>query len=182
MPSLNAWLLLAIVSAPVGAWSISTADSPFMSEFSHREATANLSRLRADRDILMAQRPVADNTYFFTLNLPGRRRQQFDRLSFSFTHVNRGNSVAVIPLNLEKTQAFSGVARAPRQAIGVKSAWVDETGTLWLTLSSPVSSGTTLTIALEAQNRLPRGAVRYGVAAYPSNRPSVAVFVDEGTL
>jgi hypothetical protein len=123
----------------------------------------------------------APNQFLLPVNLPQRGEQQFSKLSFSFTEAEQ-DRVAVIPFNLSNVKAFLGTTDRSGDQIGIKTAWIDETGTLWVEFTQPVRSGTHLTVALNTQQHPVGTNIRYGIAAYPATRNPVPVFAGDGTL
>jgi Protein of unknown function (DUF2808) len=125
---------------------------------------------------------VSEDTYAFSMTLPKRSNKSFSRLSFSFTKPDRDNEVAPVYLNSLATTAFVGNSDAPGAAIAVESSWIDETGTIWVEFGSAVPPNTLLTVVFKARKPLSIGLYQYSIAAYPTTRPSGAVFVGNGML
>lgn len=124
---------------------------------------------------------IADGTHYFTMTLPKATTNQFAKISFSFTGNNRQQTVAPIHFDLSSTKAFIGVPGKTARAVELDGAWVDETGTLWVGFKQPISSKTTITVALKTKAS-PKAVYEYGIAAYPATEKPVPVFVGDGTL
>ena len=172
-------LTLAIASLLLGT-STATAqyntndDSssmPNVTTMSGQEMSASLNPNRAT---------ASEESYSFTMTLP-QTGSHFAKLSFSFTKPDRDHTIVPIPLNLKSTRAFVGTSTMGKE-IGVKDAWIDETGTVWVELDSLVAAKTTLTVVFKPQKLLPAGQYIYGIAAYPDTKPGIPVFVDSGTV
>jgi len=128
-------------------------------------------------------RPTASNsTYFFTMTLPEHPGQRFAKLSFDFTEQNQAKGIDPIQFDLAKTKAFLGTPDVKGRAIGVSSAWIDETGSLWVEFKPTLLPQTTFTVALTTQPSTTKTIYEFGVAAYPATQRPVALFVGDGTL
>jgi hypothetical protein len=125
---------------------------------------------------------VSGDTYSFTMTLPSKSRSPFTKLSFSLTNIDRGNAIVPIPFDYPKTTALVGTPNAPKDAIAVKYASIDEAGTLWVEFNSPVPANTTLTVVFKARQPLLAGQYAYSIAAYPQNSSASGVFVGDGTV
>lgn len=125
---------------------------------------------------------VNGQSYSFTMTLPQQSESSFAKLSFSLTNVDRGNTVVPLPLNLQNTIAQVGAANAPKKAIAVKSAFLDETGTLWVEFNSPLPAKTPLTVTFKARQPLLAGRYAYSIAAYPEAIFAKPIFVSDGTF
>ena len=179
MSQIQNLLTLAIVSTLLGTstaaaeYSIPRDNSALMPQTT--TVSRNVKPLKRSRGA------VSEDAYSFTMTLPKQPRSGFTKLSFSFTKPNREQTVVPIHLNLKGTAAFIGTPRLG-EAIGVKDAWIDETGVVWVELNSPVSAKTTLTVVLKARQTPPAGQYVYSIAAYPNTKPAIPVFVDSGIL
>jgi len=128
-------------------------------------------------------RPTAsDKTYFFTMTLPTHPGQRFAKVSFDFTEQSQSKGINPIRFDLANTKAFLGTPDAQGRAIAVESAWVDETGSLWVEFKPTLLPQTTFTLALTTQSSTPKTAYEFGVAAYPATQRPVALFVGDGIV
>lgn len=123
---------------------------------------------------------TSDNTYHITMTLPNTTGKQFDKLSFSFSQPNQ--AIAVVPLDLSQTKAFIGKPGAIAQALAVKDAWMDETGTFWVELDRALAPNTTVTISFKGSQPASGMSYQYGVAAYSTANNPVPIFVGNGVL
>lgn len=125
---------------------------------------------------------VNGQSYSFAMVLPRRSESSFSKLSFSLTNLDRGNTVVPLPLNLQNTLAQVGAVNAPKKAVTVKHAFIDETGTLWVEFNSPLPPKTPLTVVFKARKPLISGRYAYSIAAYPDGIFSRPTFVSDGTF
>ncbi|GAP95527.1 DUF2808 domain-containing protein [Leptolyngbya sp. NIES-2104] len=116
---------------------------------------------------------VSGQAYTFTMTLP-KRSSNYKKLSFSLMNLDR-QSIVPLPLNLKNT-----VVRT-KNAIALKSTFIDETGTLWVEFNSSIPANTPLTVTFKAQEPLLAGQYQYQIAAYPTSGAS-AEFVKDGTF
>lgn len=131
---------------------------------------------------VVSDRPQTSNdTHYFTITMPERAGKRFTKLSLSFTEQNQEKAVAPIRFDLASTKAFVGSPQASGRAIGIKDAWIDETGIFWVEFNAPVPPKTVLTLALKTLKSSPAATYDYGIAAYPETK-FPAVFVGDGTL
>jgi Protein of unknown function (DUF2808) len=170
MSQIQEVLALVIVSTLLGA-STTTAKSD-------NSILSNANVVSSKQDVAT----VDEDTYSFTMTLPERTSNRFAKLSFSLTKPDQYNEVAPIYLNLMATTAFAGKSNAMGEGIGVKRAWIDETGTVWVEFTRSLDPDTTLTVVFKTQKPLSEGLYQYSIAAYPDTKKSVAVFVGNGML
>lgn len=143
-------------------------------------APVEQSSLLASVNVTSDRPQAGSSTHFFTMTMPERAGKQFTKLSFSFTEQNQEKTVAPLRFDLASTRAFIGSSEAGGRAIGIKDAWIDETGIFWVEFNMPVPPKTKLTLALKTLKSSPPATYGYGIAAYP-NKFS-AIFVGDGTL
>jgi Protein of unknown function (DUF2808) len=122
---------------------------------------------------------VKGDTAYFTLIMPGRSGQQFNKVSLTEQTLYPGMNA--VQFNLSEPAVFLGTSEAMGPAIG-SNAWIDETGTLWVEWNSPVAANTPLTVALKLRRQPFAGSYEYATAVYPDTKPAVAVFAGNGTL
>ncbi|PSB19221.1 DUF2808 domain-containing protein [Phormidesmis priestleyi ULC007] len=165
---------LLATSTTVAQYNTPSDDSTLMPE------VTTTSGYEMEESLKQSQATVSDDSYSFTMTLP-QADSGFTKLSLSLTKPDRDNTIVPIHLNLKGTTAFVGTSTTGA-AIAVKDAWIDETGTVWVEFNSPVAAKTTLTVVFKTQKPLAVGQYVYSIAAYPNTKPSVAVFVDSGTV
>jgi hypothetical protein len=141
------------------------------------------AKIASDRDFRnkSVRLSANDRTYFFTMQLPERAGKGFTQLSFTEQTQTQGSNF--IQFDLAQTKAFTGTPNAIGRPIGIKSTWVDETGTIWVEFNSALPPSTTLTVVFQAQKSPVAKSYEYGIAAYPeAKQPVAAVYVGNGTL
>ncbi len=174
-------LTLAIASLLLGTSTATAQYNTSNDDSSSMSQVTTLNGYEMSAEALNSNRATAsEDAYSFTMTLP-QTGSHFAKLSFSFTKPDRDHTIVPVPLDLKGTRAFVGTSTMG-QAIGVKDTWIDETGTVWIELNSPVAAKTTLTVVLKPQKLLPAGQYVYGIAAYPDIKPGIPVFVDSGTV
>jgi hypothetical protein len=122
---------------------------------------------------------VKGDTAYFTMIMPGRSGQQFNKVSLTEQTLYPGMNA--VQFNLSEPAVFLGTSEAMGPSIGA-NAWIDETGTLWVEWNSPVAANTPLTVALKLRRQPFAGSYEYATAVYPDTKPAVAVFAGNGTL
>jgi Protein of unknown function (DUF2808) len=125
----------------------------------------------------LSRMAIANQKAYFTVTIPKNAGEDLARLSFS----DLAEEGTRLPFNLEKTQVFIG-ERANGRSVEVASAWVDETGVVWVEFGPPLAPGTTFTVVMEVGKNAPSGSREYGIAAYPKPENSVPAFVGDGSL
>ncbi|MBD2025810.1 DUF2808 domain-containing protein [Leptolyngbya sp. FACHB-711] len=120
---------------------------------------------------------VRSSVYYFTLEVPPDSGSGLQQVSV----VQRDGSSRIrrIRYDLEATRAFVGTANDRGTEIPIAQKTYDEDSqTVTLAFASPVPSGTTVTLALEAQ-RNPRmqGVYLFGVTAYPEGSTTSGQFL-----
>ncbi len=181
MSQIQSILTLAIASTLLGtSTTVAQYNTPSDNSISMPSVTTT-NGYEMNESLKQSQATVSGDAYSFTMTLPEQSGNRFAKLSLSLTKPDRENTIVPIHLNLKGTTAFVGTSTTGAE-IGVKDAWIDETGTVWVEFNSPVSAKTTLTVVFKTQKPLAVGQYIYSFAAYPNTKPSVAVFVDSGTV
>jgi Protein of unknown function (DUF2808) len=122
---------------------------------------------------------VKGDTVYFTMILPGRNGQQFNKASLTEQTLYPGMNA--VQFNLSEPTVFLGTPAAMGPSIEANGS-IDETGTLWVEWDSPVAANTPLTVALKLRRQPFAGSYEYATAVYPNTKPAVAVFAGDGTL
>lgn len=165
-------LMLVVSNVLVSAW-MTTTPSDGVTPFNRFPLLSSV--------MVTSDRPQAGSTHYFTMTMPDRAGKRFTKLSFSFTEQNRDKTVAPIRFDLASTKAIAGSSKVGGRTIGIKDAWVDETGVLWVEFDASVPPKTQLMLALKTLKSSPVATYDYGIAAYPETK-FPAVFVGNGTL
>ena len=169
-------LMLVVSNVLLSAWTAIAIPN----HLNKGAALFDRSPLLASVTVNSDRTQAGDSTHYFTMIMPARAGNRFTKLSFSFTEQNQDKTVAPLRFDLASTKAFTGAAKANGRAIGIKDAWIDETGTLWVEFKAPVAPKTQLTLALKTLKASPAATYGYGIAAYPDKFS--AVFVGDGSL
>lgn len=178
MPPIHYVLTSVILSVLLNAWMTSATSNKSI-PVSHRSPIAlAATSTQPISDAAKQNRSGAiAKVYSFTMTLPDHTAKGFAKLSFS-----EQTAAAPVWFNLKQTQAFVGTPNAPRQAIDVADAWVDETGTIWVEFNPSLPPKTTLTVTFKPQKQPSARTYNYGIAAYPQAVRSVPVYVGNQTL
>jgi hypothetical protein len=173
MRQVSSVLILVVISIPLNALPSAAGSNnrslPLTSEQSAK-------RVIVTSDSLTAR----ESTYYFSMILPKQSEKPFIRLSI--TEQSSGQAIDLIRFDLKKTQAFLGTPDSMGQAVAVRDTWIDETGTIWVELAPPLPPGTKLTLSLKTKDLPAQPLYQFGIAAYPTSKPSVPVFVGNGVL
>jgi hypothetical protein len=129
-----------------------------------------------DQPPQLSQVSMANRRVYFTIAIPENAGEGLAKLSFS------DRTPTALAFDLEQTRVFQGTPEERGEAVNVESAWVDETGVVWVEFASALPPGTVFTVSLAVGQNPPRDAREYGVAAYPDSENSVPAFVGDGTL
>lgn len=174
---LNPWMMAAKLDAGIPGSEVAAVMTVATSDTSGEAESYQIAGI-PKRSSSPACLTAKNGTYYLTMTLPNRAGKQFARVSF--TDPNLGNGTVPVQFNLSKTQAFVGTPSAMGRAIRLDSAWIDETGTIWVEFNPSLPAATTLTVALNVRNLPPRASQGYGIAAYPTNN-SAPLFVGDAT-
>lgn len=180
-------LILILTATSIVLSSFAIALEPTIGRFSQKHAQPSdqsqlvHSVMVSDR-ALSLQNAATTNSYPVTMTLPDHPGKQFAKLSFSFNPPGQSHEVALIDFDLQQTQAFVGTPGAFKQAIAIKTAWIDETGTLWVEFAAAIVPKTTLTILFKPRQASPGLSYEYAIAAYPEAQYAVPVFVGDGSF
>jgi hypothetical protein len=117
------------------------------------------------------------SVYYFTLDVPSDSGSGLQQVSV--TQRDGSSSMRRIRYDLEETRAFVGTPNDRGIEIPIAQKTYDEDSqTVTLAFANPVPSGTTVTLALEA-DRNPRmqGVYLFGVTAYPGDSTTNGQFL-----